>query len=139
MLKYFFHALKLNCDVTPEKIMQTLPALEGKLGTKELFDAFKMQLIKDFKQSNVSTDFIDRLEPIYEMLLKKIASELEQNEKQADSKIMRLLNRVDISEPQLKKYLNENKDRDYFNVVAELIVKRVLQKVVIKKHYGSLK
>jgi len=50
---------------------------------------------------------------------------------------MRLLNRIDISEAQLKKYLNENRNEDRFNVIAELIIKRVLQKVVIRQHYKS--
>jgi hypothetical protein len=125
--------------MTPEKTEQNLPSIESRLNSKELFVAFKMQLAKDFNQSDFPSDFIDRLEPIYETLLKTIATELQQNDKQADSKIMRLLNRVDISEPRLKKYLSENKDKGYFNVVAELIIKRVLQKVVIKKHYRNLK
>jgi hypothetical protein len=38
---------------------------------------------------------------------------------------------------QLKKYLNENKNESRFKVIAELIIKRVLQKVVIKHHYRN--
>jgi hypothetical protein len=48
-----------------------------------------------------------------------------------------LLYRIDISEAQLKRYLNENKNESYFNVIAELIIKRVLQKVVIRQHYKN--
>jgi hypothetical protein len=50
---------------------------------------------------------------------------------------MQLLYLIDISEAQLKKYLTENKKETHFNVIAELIIKRVLQKVVIKQYYKS--
>ena len=52
---------------------------------------------------------------------------------------MQLLYRIDISEAQLKRYLLENKSDNYFNVIAELIIKRVLQKVVIKQFYKNNK
>jgi len=35
---------------------------------------------------------------------------------------MQLLNRIDISEAQLKKYLNEYKNENHFNVIAELLL-----------------
>jgi hypothetical protein len=50
---------------------------------------------------------------------------------------MNLLYRIDISEAQLKRYLNKNKDESHFNVIAELIIKRVLQKVVIRQMYKN--
>jgi hypothetical protein len=50
---------------------------------------------------------------------------------------MHLLYRVDISEAQLKRYLSEAKNESYFNVIAELIIKRVLQKVVVKQYYKN--
>jgi hypothetical protein len=49
---------------------------------------------------------------------------------------MQLLYRIDISEAQLKRYLSELNE-PYFSVIAELIIKRVLQKVVIRQYYKS--
>ena len=38
---------------------------------------------------------------------------------------------------QLKKYLIEHKSENHFTVIAELIIKRVLQKVVTKQYYKN--
>lgn len=110
---------------------------QQQFSSQELFDAFKIQLAKDFSQSNFSTDFVARLQPDYETIHKIIVEELQRSEGLTDSNIMPLLYRIDISEAQLKRYLNENKNESYFNVMAELIIKRVLQKVVIKHYYKN--
>ncbi len=115
--------------------MQHLPDIRNQLSSTDLFDAFKKQLIKDFEQSNFPTDFVETLEPVYGRIHEKIVSALNQNEKKTDFKLMKLLNRIDISEAQLKKYLTNDKNENQFNVIAELTIKRVLQKVVIKQHY----
>jgi len=117
--------------------VENLPNINNQLTSKDLFSAFKMQLAKDFEQSEFPADFIDTLEPDYASIHKKIMSELLRNEAKANSNLMRLLNRVDISEVQLKKYLSENKNENRFGVIAELIIKRTLQKVVIKQHYTN--
>jgi hypothetical protein len=111
--------------------------LRNQLRSKDLFDAFKMQLVKDFQQSNFPADFVADLEPEYRSIHAKIAGELQRNEKRTDFNLMHLLYRIDISEAQLKKYLGDNKDESYFNVIAELIIKRVLQKVVVKQYYKN--
>src|SRR5258706_9499531 len=117
--------------------MENLPNIKNQLSSKDLFDAFKMQLVKDFEQSKFSADFVEALEPNYNSIHEKIAFELHRNERKPDFNLMPLLNRIDISEAQLKKYLNAYKNENHLNVIAELIIKRVLQKVVIKQHYKS--
>ncbi len=117
--------------------MQDLPTLKNQLSSKELFEAFKMQLARDFQQSNFPADFVAELEPEYTSIHAKIAGELQRNEKRADFNIMHLLYRIDISEAQLKRYLGDNKNESYFHVIAELIIKRVLQKVVVKQYYKN--
>lgn len=111
--------------------------IKNQLSSKELFEAFKRQLVKDFQQSNFATDFVAELEPGYTSIQEKIARELQRNEKRADFNLMHLLYRIDISEAQLKRYLSESKDEIHFNVIAELIIKRVLQKVVVKEYYKN--
>jgi len=117
--------------------MQNLPDIKNQLSSKDLFDAFKLQLIKDFEQSNFPSGFVAALEPDYISIHEKIVSELLRNEKNADFNLMNLLYRIDISEAQLKRYLNENKTDNYYIVIAELIIKRVLQKVVIRQYYKN--
>lgn len=115
--------------------MQHLPEIKNQLSSKDLFNAFKVQLAKDFEQSNFPAEFVEGLEPDYNTIHQKIAFELQQSEKKADANMMQLLYRVDIGEAQLKRYLNENKNESHYNVIAELIIKRVLQKVVIRHYY----
>ncbi len=113
----------------------TLPDISIQLKSSDLFDAFKRQLTKDFEQSNFSTDFIAGLEPSYSLLLEKIIAELEHHQKRSDATLMHLLNRIDISEAQLNRYLKGAEHKNHFAVIAELIIKRVLQKVVIQHYY----
>lgn len=117
--------------------MENALIIDHQLNSAELFRAFKVQLAKDFTQSNFSADFIETLEPTYTLLLQKIAAELQGTEKRTDSTFMQLLNRIDISEAQLKRYLGESGTENYFLVLAELIIKRVLQKVVVKQYYKN--
>jgi len=117
--------------------MENLPEIKNQLGSKDLFDAFKAQLEKDFEQCNFPTDFVEALVPEYACMHEKIAAELQLHEKIVNFSMMKLLNRIDISEAQLKRYLQENKNDNHFAVIAELIIKRILQKVVIKQFYKS--
>ena len=117
--------------------MQDLPSLKDQLSSRNLFDAFKVQLAKDFEQGGFSIDFIETLEPDYNTIHEKIAYELQRKSENPDCNLMQLLYRVDISEAQLQKYFHRDKDQNHFNVVAELIIKRVLQKVVLRQFYKS--
>lgn len=117
--------------------MGSLPHIKNQLSSVDLFAAFKQQLIKDFEQSNFPAEFVEKLEPDYIRINEQISDEIKRNEKKTDFNLMQLLYRIDISENQLKKYLNENKNANYYNVIAELIIKRVLQKVVLKQHYKN--
>jgi hypothetical protein len=117
--------------------MQKLPNIRNQLSNKGLFEAFKMQMIKDFEQSNFPTDFIAALTPDYSRIYEQIVYELQHCEKKSDFNLSRLLNRIDISDAQLKKYLIEHKNENHFSIIAELIIKRILQKVVIRQHYKN--
>jgi hypothetical protein len=119
--------------------MQNLVRVNDQLSSKDLFDAFKVQLAKDFEQSNFDQDFIKDLEPDYSSIHEKIVAELYRSEKKADSHLMQLLNRIDISEAQLQRYLIEHQNENRLNTIGELIIKRVLQKVVIKQHFKQSK
>ena len=115
--------------------MPDVTTLKNQLSSNELFQAFKRQLAKDFEQSNFPADFVEALGPVYSTILEKIAEELQRHERRTDFNIMQLLYRVDISEAQLNKYISERRDENYFTVIAELIIKRVLQKVVTRHYY----
>jgi len=117
--------------------MQNQPDIRNQISSKELFDAFKTQLAKDFEQSNFSAGFVETLIPDYQNIHEKITHELQLNDKRTEANVMQLLYRIDISEAQLKKHLNDHYNEDHFALIAELIIKRVLQKVVIKQYYKN--
>ena len=108
--------------------MENLLPINDQLNTMDLFEAFKLQLAKDFLQSNFQADFVKALDPAYATIHEKIVLELQRNEKRADSNLMQLLYRVDISEAQLKKYLNEATNENHWSTTAELIIinKRII-------------
>lgn len=115
--------------------MEDVIPLEHQLNSRELFEAFKEQLIKDFEKSNFPSGFINDLPADYHCIHEKIVNELLLSETRSDSTLMHLVNRIDISEGQLKKHLHQHAGQNHLAVIADLIIKRVLQKVVIKKHY----
>jgi hypothetical protein len=115
--------------------MQNIINTTKQLTDKNLFNAFLLQLIKDFEQSNFPIEGLKDLNPDYHQIHRALEQLLQNNEFSTQHNIMQLIYRIDISEHQLAKYLNENKDRNYFDVIAELIIKRVLQKVVLKKQF----
>lgn len=112
-----------------------LPEIKDQLSSNDLFEAFKKQLAKDFRQSNTPDEFVESLAQSYSSIQNALVKELRQNESKPDFNLMNLLYRIDISEAQLKRYLSDNQSENYFQILAELIIKRVLQKVVIKEYY----
>lgn len=126
-----------GCLTFDQATMADLSTIKTQLTSESLFQAFKTQLAKDFEQSKFSTDFISTLESDYNFILEKILRELQHSKMTTDANVMQLLYRIDIGESQLKKYLYAQKEEDPLRVMAELIIKRVLQKVVTKQFYKN--
>ncbi len=117
-------------------------SIKESLNTKELFEAFKQQLKKDLSECGCESDFIDGLSAEFESIKDSLVTVLKAHEKKAGFNIQQLLYRVDINERQLSNRLKENKligktdtGEDYISVVSELIIKRILQKVVLKRYF----
>lgn len=104
---------------------------------QDLFDLFKIQLKKDFEGSGLNGDFAENLPSEFNSLKEKINLELNHLLKNNSSALPGLLYRVDISEHQLKKYQSENKLLGFEELISELIIKRVLQKVILRKKFSS--
>jgi hypothetical protein len=117
--------------------MQQVEQIEHQFSSKDLFDAFKLQLAKDFEQSGFPADFIHYLPANFFEVQRALVEQLELSKKRADATTMALLNRIDISEAQLKQSVKERLQENQLLIVAELIIKRVLQKVVIKQYYKT--
>jgi hypothetical protein len=104
--------------------------------SENLFELFKIQLKKDFDSCSLNTDFIDSLPVQFELLRSSLLVELKPLLK-ANSILSNLLYRIDISEIQIKNYQLKNPTIDFEEVLAELIIKRILQKVILKKKFSQ--
>lgn len=113
--------------------MADLPDIFTGISRPDLFDAFKQQLKKDFESCGIEAAFADKLLPDYEAILKAVAQEMQKLLK--GSKWMELLYRIDISENQVRRLSKEKPDQNQDEALAELIIKRELQKVVIKAYF----
>lgn len=107
------------------------------LASRELFELFKQQLKKDFSECGCESDFIDSLPSDFNEIKSILSSEIKQNEKRSTFNLQQLLYRIDINEKRLSKELKTQAKEDYLMVISELIIKRILQKIVIKKYYSS--
>ena len=99
-----------------------------------LFDKFKIQTHKDFEMSGVleyipiiTSNNLNKLkEGFYNSVLKLELSDALKN----------LLYRIDITELQIKQACVKNPETPLQHILAELMIKRILQKVVLKELYS---
>ncbi len=104
---------------------------------ENLFDLFKTQLRKDFESAGVNGVFADNLPLNFDALKIFLIQQLEPLLKSNSSLISSLLYRIDISEIQLQNYQRKNHSLSFDEVLAELIIKRILQKVILKKTFSK--
>jgi hypothetical protein len=113
--------------------MSELPDIQTGISRPELFELFKSQLKKDFESCGLDGTFADNLHPDFDLIIEKVSKEVQKLLK--GNKWMELLYRIDISERQFQKLSTEKKEASQEIVLAELIIKRELQKVVIKEFF----
>ena len=117
--------------------MEELPDINTGISKPGLFEKFKIQLKKDFENCGIEGSFADNLVPEFNSILETVNIEVEKINKASSGKLNELLYRIDISELQIKKAFNLNPDVTLNAVIAELIIKRELQKIVIKEHFKN--
>ncbi|HMX63881.1 MAG TPA: hypothetical protein PKD58_12510 [Candidatus Sumerlaeota bacterium] len=116
--------------------MSTTPALI-EFGSDGLFEAFRDQLHREFQHLSFPAGFVPELKPDYHQIQDAIAAALDKQIQLPHFSLAQMLYRIDISESQVKRYVHNSPDVPFLHVVAELIIKRVLEKTVMRKHYGS--
>lgn len=108
-----------------------------KVSQQELIEKFYIQLLKDFEMSDVS----DYLEPIvvfeYDEIHSNIMNALKKIDNKDFSKYQHLLYRIDISEKTVELELKSKPDNARYAVLADLIIKRILQKVILKIQFSK--
>lgn len=105
------------------------------LVNENLFELFCAQLKKDFEGSGLSAEFTGDLPREFNDLKNSVLGEVKRVI--SKSALPALLYRVDISEKQLTDYQKKNSALSFEEVISELIIKRVLQKVILKKRFST--
>ena len=95
------------------------------------------QIIKDFRMSGMEIKFSANPENAYAELFSQILPLIEKLQKENFQSLYNLLYRIDISEGQIKKEVALATDKSFAQVVTNLILKRELLKVVIRKTYSA--
>ncbi len=115
--------------------MSILPE-EKYLSQEEVFTAFKNQLIKDANTGGITLN--------EQLITKNLQSNIKyfadiikhiSDTANGFEKIQRWLYRVDVPESFLKQKLQQSNNIDYYHTIAELIIKRTLQKIVTRYLY----
>lgn len=95
------------------------------------------QIIKDFDMFGLEIKFSGKAYNAYEELFEQIEPHIKNLIDTNQSKFMGILYRIDLNDEQIKKAVNENNSESFSEIITDLIIKRELQKVVIRKHYKS--
>lgn len=111
------------------------PDIIGSFEQPYLFEQFKLQLNRDFELCGF-VNYVPNLQSndlthIYNAILFSIT----QIEKYHTNGLMNLLYRVDVTELQIKQLAKKEPNKTLQQLAAELIIKRVLQKVILKRLY----
>ena len=103
---------------------------------EDLLQKFSIQLQKDFEQSNA----VSYLKPVVDLDYDSIHRNVKQAlEKLSPAEQMALLYRIDITETQIAKAMKLIGEGEEQQVIPDLIIKRVLQKVILKLIYSPKK
>ena len=95
------------------------------------------QIIKDFEMFGMEVKFSGNAYNAYEELFEQIEPQIDKLISSNRQKFLGILYRIDLNEEQIKKAVNENSSEPFSSIVTDLIIKRELQKVVIRNHYKS--
>lgn len=101
----------------------------------ELIKDTANQIIKDFDMFGMEVKFSGNPYDAYEELFEQIEPHIKKLIDTNQSKFMGILYRIDVSDEQVKKAVHANSSEAFSEIVTDLIIKRELQKVVIRNHY----
>jgi hypothetical protein len=93
------------------------------------------QIIKDFDMFGMEIKFSGNAYNAYEELFEQIEPHIKNLIENNQQKFMGILYRIDVSDVQIKKAVRENSTESFSIIVTDIIIKRELQKVVVRNHY----
>ena len=107
------------------------------LNRPDILTETAQQVIKDFGMNGMEIKFSGNPQNAYADLFSQILPCIEKLQKENFRNFYNLIYRIDISEAQIKKAVQESKDKNFSEIVTDLILRRELLKVVTRKHYSD--
>ncbi len=111
------------------------PDILHSLEKPDLFEKFKTQVYKDFELAGVidclpviESNNLSHLKEVFFNAILKL---------EVSNALKNLLYRVDINEKQIKKAALKDPSLSLQHLLSELMIKRILQKVVLKELYSK--
>jgi len=115
-----------------------LNELQEYYNRQDLLEKVVEQIQKDFNWFSLEIKFTNNLElSAYQELYQQILPLIEEMLNDDYIKLTSMLYRIDIDEDFLNRRLKETPNADTDEVITDLIIKRELQKVIIKQIYSS--
>ena len=115
----------------------SLSDLSAYYSRTDLLEKVVLQLKKDFNWFSFEISFKGGRETPYQELFNQILPLIDELLNDDYPKLMAMLYRIDIDEEFLNRKLKENSHADTDEVISDLILKRELQKVIIRELYSS--
>lgn len=103
----------------------------------DLIKSAAQQIIKDFDMFGLEITFSGNPYNAYEELFDQIEPHINNLITNDQQKFMAILYRIDVSDTQIKKAVNENASESFSEIITDQIIKRELQKVVIRNHFKN--
>ena len=95
------------------------------------------QIIKDFDMFGMQIKFSGNAYNAYEELFDQIEPHINNLIHSNQSKFMGILYRIDLSDELIKKAVKDNASESFSAIATDLIIKRELQKVVIRNYFKN--
>lgn len=115
--------------------MNSFTDLSNYINRLDMIRATAAQIIKDFEMFGMEVRFSGNPYNAYEELFDQIEPQIKKLMDSQPSKFMGFLYRIDLSDDLVKKALKANSSEPVSALFSDLIIKRELQKVVIREHY----
>ena len=113
------------------------PDVNTYLLKENLFELFREQLKKDFESAGAVLNAAVIVPSEFDALKSVFTEQLQPLISGNGTLLSSLLYRVDISELQLQKYRQKHLHLSFDEMLSELIIKRVLQKVILRKTFSK--
>ncbi len=118
-----------------DKPIPSLSELTPYYNQQDLIDKVVAQLVKDFNWFSLSVTFTGKEISPYQELFNQILPHIDELLNEDYGKLLSLLYRIDIDQDFLNRKIKENPHVDTDEAITDLIIKRELQKVLIREMY----